>query len=86
MRIAVAIAMPMLILSACATNEPAKTDTNPPVAQARQCERGESQTGSMLAKRVCGPAPTEEERRRLAEEAARMARPTSGGRATGGGN
>lgn len=86
MRIAFVIALPMLILSACATNEPAKTDPNPQVAQNRQCDRGEAQTGSMLTKRVCGPAPTEEERRRLAEEAARIARPMPSARPMGAGN
>lgn len=86
MRIAFVMAVPMLILSACATSEPAKTDAHPKVAQARQCERGEATTGSMLAKRVCAPAPTDDERRRLSEEAARTASPTSGVQAPGAGN
>lgn len=86
MRIAFAMAVPMLMLSACATSEPAKTDANPQVAQARQCERGEATTGSMLTKRICGPALTDDERRRLADEAARIARPTPGGRPMGPGN
>jgi hypothetical protein len=86
MRVVAVIAMPVLalVLSACASQATDKPEADPTVAQARACERGEAQTGSMLAKRVCAPKPSEEERQRLAEEAARMARPARG--TTGAGN
>lgn len=72
MRAVFALALPLLMLAACATNpdQPTGPDTQQ-VTQARQCDRGESQTGSMLAKKVCGPALSEEERGRLRDEAAR---------------
>jgi len=71
MRAVFVLALPLLMLAACASPEQASGPDQQQVAQARQCDRGESQTGSMLAKRVCGPPLSEEERRRVAEEASR---------------
>ncbi|SEL20636.1 hypothetical protein SAMN05216359_106146 [Roseateles sp. YR242] len=86
MRAVFALAVPLLALAACAGPNPASDGPdNQQVAQARQCERGESQTGSMLAKKVCGPPLSEEERRRLADEAANTFKPTRGGIPGGGG-
>ncbi len=86
MRVIALIVVPMLaaVLSACASQPGDKPDADPKVAQARGCERGEAQTGSMLAKRVCAPPLSDEERRRLADEAARIARPVRS--ATGSSN
>ncbi|WAC72236.1 hypothetical protein OU995_22155 [Roseateles sp. SL47] len=78
MKVILALAAPLLMLTACASPESGAKPEDTQVAQNRPCERGEAQTGSMLTKRVCGPAPTDEERRRMQDEAARMAKPTRG--------
>lgn len=70
-------AAPLLALAACAsdgvtaqTTQTAQAETAPKLV----CER-EQRTGSMLGKRECAPAMTDEDRRRLSTEVGNMVKP-----------
>ena len=69
MRLTLALTLPLLLLAACAS-EPDQPDTQPQAKQ--ECERTYG-TGSMLPKKDCVPAMTDEERRRMQDELQRAA-------------
>lgn len=67
-------AVPLLALAACASDGATATQTADATGQKVVCER-EARTGSMLGKRECGPAMTDEDRRRLSNEVGNMVKP-----------
>jgi hypothetical protein len=70
-------AAPLLALAACASDGVTAQTTQTAQAEPGQklvCER-EQRTGSMLGKRECAPAMTDEDRRRLSTEVGNMVKP-----------
>lgn len=68
-------AAPLLALAACASDGvTAQTASAGEPGQKMTCER-EARTGSMLGKRECAPAMTDEDRRRIANEVGNMVKP-----------
>ena len=73
------VAAPLLALTACASDGVTATGTQTASAQGETgpkmvCER-EQRTGSMLGKRECAPALSEDEKRRLSSEVGNMVKP-----------
>lgn len=73
-------AAPLLVLAACASDGVTAQGASAQTAQAEGtqkvvCERQTSQTGSMLGKRECVPAMTDDDRRRLSNEVGNMVKP-----------
>ncbi len=73
-------AVPLFALAACASDGVTAQGANAQTAQADGaqkvvCERQVAQTGSMLGKRECAPAMTDEDRRRLSNEVGNMVKP-----------
>ncbi|WP_416757373.1 hypothetical protein ACNI65_14045 [Roseateles sp. So40a] len=68
-------AVPLLALAACASDgATATTQTADANGQKVTCER-EARTGSMLGKRECGPAMSDDDRRRISNEVGNMVKP-----------
>ncbi|WP_431102560.1 hypothetical protein [Roseateles noduli] len=70
-------AAPLLALAACASDGVTAQPTQTAQAEAGQkvvCER-EQRTGSMLGKRECAPALSEDDKRRLSNEVGNMVKP-----------
>jgi hypothetical protein len=70
-------AAPLLALAACASDGVTAQTTQTAQAEPAQkmvCER-EQRTGSMLGKRDCAPALSEDDKRRLATEVGNMVKP-----------
>ncbi len=72
-------AAPLLALAACASDGVTAASTQSASAQGEagqkvSCER-EQRTGTMLGKRECAPALSEDEKRRLANEVGNMVKP-----------
>jgi hypothetical protein len=70
-------AAPLLALAACASDGVTAQTTQTAQAEPAQkmvCER-EQRTGSMLGKRDCAPALSEDDKRRLANEVGNMVKP-----------
>lgn len=71
------VAAPLLALTACASDGVTATQTASAQGETGQkmvCER-EQRTGSMLGKRECAPALSEDEKRRLSSEVGNMVKP-----------
>jgi hypothetical protein len=70
-------AAPLLALAACASDGVTAQTTQTAQAEPAQkvvCER-EQRTGSMLGKRECAPALSEDDKRRLSNEVGNMVKP-----------